>query len=120
MKKLKTKLAHRIAFELEIGEIPDGYLICHTCDNPMCVNPQHLFLCTHQDNSNDKLMKGREAKWERNGRSKLRMEDVLLIRKLYEEKEKTIKDLASEYGIHYNTARNVIHGKTWKDLQLAE
>ena len=57
----KMRGAHRMAWLLTNGEIPDGMLVCHTCDNPSCVNPNHLFLGTNQDNADDKMNKGRHA-----------------------------------------------------------
>jgi hypothetical protein len=55
----KQQKAHRVAWQLEIGPIPDEMHICHVCDNPPCVNPNHLFLGTPKDNMQDKLAKGR-------------------------------------------------------------
>ena len=57
-------LVHRASFELLVGEIPKGMLVCHRCDIPKCVRPDHLFLGTHRDNSHDALKKGRLRPWQ--------------------------------------------------------
>ena len=61
--KGRTLLAHRVAWELANGPIPDGLLVCHRCDNPPCCNPEHLFLGTKSDNALDQIGKGRP--WNR-------------------------------------------------------
>lgn len=73
----KCWLVHRFSWELHFGPIPDGLVVCHRCDNPICVRPDHLFLDTQQGNVHDALRKGRWNAW---GRQRLTAEDVQIIR----------------------------------------
>lgn len=56
----RYQLVHRVVYRFFKGKIKDGMLVCHTCDNPPCCNPDHLFQGTHQDNSDDMIAKGRQ------------------------------------------------------------
>lgn len=67
----KARKAHRVSYELFVGPIPAGQIVCHKCDNPSCVNPEHLFIGSHQDNADDRGAKGRTALGEANGKSVL-------------------------------------------------
>lgn len=114
--------AHRVAFELANGEIPEGYLVCHTCDNRKCCNPSHLMLGTTKSNAADMLIKGRGKKPESaargvvNGMSKLTDSDVLDIRERYSNEEVTQYELASEYGVSQPAIGSIVLNKTWRHL----
>jgi hypothetical protein len=115
-RKGKRTYAHRIAWEFKNGTIPSGLFVLHSCDNPACCNPKHLFLGTRQDNSKDKVNKGRQAKGENNGAHKLNEGDVLYIRERYSRGDIRITDLANELGLGRTHVRDIVHRKTWKHI----
>lgn len=112
----KKFLAHRESYKKYKGPIPPGMLVRHSCDNPICVNPDHLSIGTYKDNSDDKVERGRQAKGESNGFAKLTEKQVLEMRSLYSFRKVTYKDLAKKYGVHLDTVKKAVRGVYWKYL----
>ena len=104
--------AHRVSWELHHGPIPDGMLVCHTCDNKPCVNPAHLFLGTNQDNLRDAAHKGRMARGEHQSSSKLTEPEVLEIYRRYWWGDSR-NVLAQEFGVSRASIWNIGTGKCW-------
>lgn len=112
-----TQRAHRISWELNRGKIPPGLIVCHHCDNPPCVRPDHLFLGTLSDNRRDMVEKKRGLVGALNSNSVLTEEQVLKLREL-NGKSFSISLLTSEYGVSKNTIRRAISGETWSYLNV--
>lgn len=111
--------ASRIAYYLNFGPFNEDLLVCHSCDNPKCVNPNHLFLGTHKDNTNDMYRKGRESLpptfyGENHSRSTLKEQEVIEIYNSSCE----AKILASTYNVSKKTIYEIWKGTTWKHLNL--
>lgn len=96
-------------------DIPEKYYICHSCDNPLCINPEHLFLGTPLENARDRDLKNRGAKGSRSGHAKLTEQIVLAIR-LYSRKKQNIHAVAKDFGLPYSIVYDVIKGNTWKHV----
>lgn len=111
----RTVLAHRVAWDLTHGPIPEGLFVCHHCDNPPCVNPAHLFLGTNAENVRDSTGKGRHSRGAKNGRSKLTRDSVLEARARYAAGE-TQPALAAEFGVTSSVLSKAVRGKTWRHL----
>lgn len=123
-KRIKTG-AHRFMMMVNGHTIPIGYVVCHHCDNPGCVNPNHLFIGTVKDNNDDKVRKGRQTKLKgsKNPQSKInetiaraiKAEAVVGSRVGYNNGS-NIKTVAKKYGVHVETVRLIAQEKTWKHI----
>lgn len=137
--------AHRVSYRLFVGDIPDGLLVLHKCDNRLCVRPNHLFLGTQQDNMTDMMVKGRQAngdkhgthvhpesvprgnehyshlrpenlaRGDQNGNARLTESDVLLIRQLHSKKYSHRK-LGRMFGVEHCTIGCIVRRKTWRHV----
>lgn len=115
--KGKSWRAHRASWFLNNGEIPKGLCVCHRCDNRECVKPEHLFLATNQENTADRNQKGRQAIGDNMERAKLNPGKVRKMRQLHVHGVYTVRQLASKYGVCFETAREAIKGITWKHVK---
>jgi hypothetical protein len=149
-------IASRVSWEIHHGPIPDGLLVCHTCDNPSCVNPAHLFLGSHADNGRDMSAKGRAGahvkpetlsrgdahyarrqperlargdrngartkpecvpRGEANGSAKLTAEEVVEIRRLWEQPHHpTQRELAERFGVSPRLVGLVVRRLAWRHV----
>lgn len=107
----RQKIAHYL-YEQKYGVIPKNMCGCHKCDNRLCINPEHLFLGTHQDNMRDKINKGRQRKGTNVNTAKLTENDVLTI---FHSKEKTMI-LTKKYDITRNSIYKIRKGINWKSI----
>ncbi len=105
--------AHRFAWMVCNGEIPDGMVIMHACDVPLCVNPSHLRAATQAENVADRDIKGRTAKGEKQGASKLTETQARLIQR----SSKPIQLLANRFGVHYTTVMKIKQGVNWAHVE---
>ncbi len=109
--KGKTLSAHVVSYELHKGPT-NGLFVLHTCDNKMCVNPDHLWLGTLVDNKKDEIAKGRHVRGERQGQSKLTEANVRHIKRLLDKGHKKLA-LAKRFGVSDNAIRYIEVGRNW-------
>lgn len=112
--KGSCKKAHRASYEEFVGKIPEDMYVMHKCDNPACVNPDHLMLGTNQDNMDDRNNKMRQAHGESHSKAKLTDKLVLYIRSLPEGFNQS--ELAKTLNIKSSTISNLLSGRTWRHL----
>ncbi|WP_165924021.1 HNH endonuclease signature motif containing protein [Paraburkholderia sp. BL9I2N2] len=106
--------AYRASYIMHKGEIPSGYVVRHKCDDPACVNPEHLELGTQKDNCADKVLRNRcNAKaGSAHSNTSLTEKDVLDMRASAD----SMKTLAAHYGVHYMTVYDIMKRRTWKHI----
>lgn len=110
--------AHRAAWKYINGPIPEGKVLCHKCDNKLCVNPFHLFVGTQKDNMADNKAKGKSSYGERSWNAKLTDALVLEIRGL--KGTATQLEIAGRYGMSQASIGHIMSGRTWKHLSHGE
>jgi len=105
--------AHRWIYQHVNGvDLPSDVFVCHRCDNPPCVNPDHLYAGSHQDNMRDMRVRARAARGEHNARSRLVEADVRAIRS----SRQTQKFLAQKYRVSKSTIQLIQHRRTWRHI----
>ena len=112
---------HILVAELTFNDFKSWLCVCHTCDNPKCFNPEHLFMATNEENTKDRTAKNRDARGERQGLSKLTEAQVKEIR--FKKNLRNTADLAKQHGVSEATIYDVC-SRTWKgrsppDLEIA-
>ena len=111
--------AHRVSYEQNVGNIPNGFWVLHKCDNPSCIRPDHLFLGNQSDNMVDMYKKGRwsrDSKGERNSNHKFTERDIHFIRTGFNTGLITNKELADLYGTNKASMSRILRGRIWKDV----
>jgi len=108
--------AHRLSWIIHYGKIPDSFCVCHKCDNPSCVNPNHLFIGTYKDNVHDMMNKNRYscARGEKVGGAKLTESQVREIRTRH---NCSANKLAKEYGVCKSNIGAIRNYKSWRWLK---
>jgi|ERR1700734_88650 len=114
----KNVRAHRIAYLLCVDDIPEGLFVLHTCDNRACLNPDHLYVGTHEDNMKDRSTRNRQARHigSTNGLSVLTEIKVKEIKLLFREGKLSNREIAEEYDVGMSTIANIRIGRTWRHV----
>lgn len=110
-----ARRSHVLAYEDAIGPVENGLYVCHRCDTPACVNPEHLFLGTAKDNSDDRDAKGRTLRGERCSQARLTTAAVVDIRRRIAAGEMQT-DIARSYGISKSLVCDINKGRRWRHV----
>jgi len=116
---IRSEYAHRASYRLHKGDIPEGMVVCHACDVPSCINPDHLWLGTTQDNVRDCVAKGRhvpaDISGKKNPKAKLNPEQVKEIQNIPQRYGVDIA-LARKFGVSKGAISHIRSGRTWKHI----
>ena len=116
----RNELTHRYSWTLHFGLVPRGLCVLHKCDNRKCVRPDHLFLGTKKENTDDMFFKGRQRnlgilKGQQHGEAKLKDEDVLRIREAAARGERHVAQ-AARYGVSASLIGLIVRRKAWRHI----
>lgn len=110
--------AHRFSYMIHKGEIPKNKIVCHSCDNRSCVNPNHLWLGTYKDNMQDASNKNRIRKGEESPKAKLSKEDVIHIKKMLKRFDMKQKEIAKKFNVSRGAIKEINIGNNWKHISI--
>ena len=115
---IRKQSAHRVSYEIRFGKIPHGMCVLHTCDNPSCVNPDHLFVGTNADNMKDRDAKGRHnpCRGEKHGGSILTEIQVSDIRALWSVGKMTQRKIGKIFGVSQSRISMIVNNKHWRHI----
>ena len=109
--------AHRLMWTIHFNcQIPPGLQVLHSCDNPSCVNPDHLFLGTNLHNRQDMVAKQRQAKGEKVVGSKLVTDQIVRIRSIWNDSQMTQSQIAALFNVHQSTISLIVRTKRWQHV----
>jgi hypothetical protein len=112
----KYKFAHRYAYELLVGKIPEGKNVLHKCDVRDCCNTEHLYIGTQHENNKDSHQRNRRSsKGSKNGYAKLKEKDVLWIKSMFN--KISCASLSRMFNVSESCIHDIKHGRSWKDLK---
>lgn len=111
----RPRQTHRLAWELTYGPIPEGLIIRHSCDTPLCCNPAHLILGTQLENVEDRVNRNRSRglAGEANNSAKLNDARVAYIREQYNDGALSQRELAEMFGVSIGQISRIVRGKAW-------
>jgi len=108
-------MAHRVSYEIFVGPVPDGLFVLHSCDNPQCMNPDHLHIGTHEDNMREMMERKRSCAGEKQAFAKLTNETVLQAIEMHKAGESACS-LAKKFNVSSTSMLYALEGRTWSSV----